>query len=124
MATEGTDSEGLKGVQARLSAIESEGKKKDETIAELRAQLEKGSADGETRANAKEEAKAEAVARTEARLDDSVGTGAEETQRTEELKGASTPGGEATVPEDADLKPEKEDDSAKVNKSQDKKAGK
>ena len=129
LATEGTDAEGLKGVQARLSLIESEGKKKDETIAALRAELGQGAADGDTKANAKEEAKTEAVARTDAREDTSVGTGADETLRTEELKGNVTTS-DTTAPDDAELKPSTEDETPKKgsasdqNKSTDKKAGK
>lgn len=82
-----TADETLKGVLARLSAVEKEN-------ADLRAgkaaEETKGTADGDTKANAKEEAKTEAVARTEARQDSTVGSGADETQKTEELKGNVT----------------------------------
>lgn len=89
LATEGTDSETTKGIQARLSALEAESKQKDETIAALRAEQNSGSADGDTKANAKEEASEEAQARVKARGEGL--TGAEETQRTEELKAAGDP---------------------------------
>ena len=73
----------LKGLQARLNALE---KENADLKAGQRAEDEKGSADGDVKAGAKEDASEEAEARVQARQEGL--TGVEETQRTEEIKGS------------------------------------
>lgn len=65
LATENTSVD--KGTDARLTLLEQESKKKDEQIASLLAELNKGKADDEVKTASKENAKAAAEEQTEAR---------------------------------------------------------
>lgn len=91
LATEGNHAEDAKGIQARMTLLEQESKKKDEQIDALLAQLNKGASDNQVAADSKEETKAEAISQTDQR----TGTGEGE--------------GESTPPADDELKAPKDE---------------
>ena len=104
LATEdnrGETSDDLKGIKARLTLLE---KENADLKAAASAEETKGAADGGTKADAKEAASKEAEARVQAREEGL--TGAEETRRTEELKG-NDPLGNDEGDEDGDDEAEK-----------------
>jgi hypothetical protein len=78
-----TADETLKGVLARVSALE---KENADLKAAQTAESNSGSADSAVKAQAKTETQEEATARVAARQDASTGTGASETDKVEELK--------------------------------------
>lgn len=108
LATEdkrGETSDDLKGIKARLTLLE---KENADLKAGQTAEQTAGTADGGVKAQAKEDAKTEATARVEVRQDPTVGGGAEETRKVEELKG-----GDATTPENTGGEDEGDEDEGK-----------
>lgn len=86
-------SEDLKGIQARLSALEKENKTLRDEAAGRDAEEEKGSADGDVKAQAKAEAQSEANARVAERNADEKAAEAEKTKAVENEKNNSKKAG-------------------------------